>query len=99
MFKNFHKRTFVKGLTWEGSGLITLFLITYFGIMPDVLTASIFTVIYTALRVGMYYAHERFWKKTSWGKPKLTKKRGKSKGRKPATIKKTAATKRRDSTR
>lgn len=64
---NFHKRTFVKGLTWEGSGLIALFLASI-TVLPDALTASIFTVTYTAIRVGMYYIHERIWKRTSWGK-------------------------------
>lgn len=63
---NFHKRTFVKGLTWEGSGLITLFLAST--VLSDALTASIFTIGYTLLRVGMFYLHERIWKKTSWGK-------------------------------
>jgi len=68
---NFHKRTFIKGLTWEGSGLIALFLIMYFGVVPNALTASIWTVVYTVARVGMYYIHERVWKKTSWGKPEF----------------------------
>ena len=65
---NFHKRTFVKGLTWEGSGLISLFIAAYAFGLTDALTASIFTIVYTAARVGMYYIHERIWKKTSWGK-------------------------------
>ena len=64
---NFHKRTFVKGLTWEGSGLITLFCISYF-ITHEAITASIFSIGYTALRVLMFYLHERLWKKTTWGK-------------------------------
>jgi len=70
---NFYKRTFIKGLTWECSGLITLFLIMYFGVVPDALTASMWTVVYTVVRVGMYYIHERIWKKTSWGKSELSK--------------------------
>lgn len=64
---NFHKRTFVKGLTWECSGLIALFLASI-TVLPDALTASIFTITYTVIRVGMYYIHERIWKKTTWGK-------------------------------
>ncbi|MCK4815420.1 DUF2061 domain-containing protein [bacterium] len=67
---NFHKRTFVKGLTWEGSGFITLFLISYV-ITNEALTASIFSIGYTVLRVLMFYLHERIWKKTAWGKPIL----------------------------
>jgi len=65
-----HKRTFVKGLTWECSGLIILFLIAYF-ILHEALTASIFSIGYTVGRVIMYYIHERIWKKTSWLKPPL----------------------------
>lgn len=75
---NFHKRTFVKGLTWEGSGLIALFLASI-TVLPDALTASIFTVTYTAVRVGMYYIHERIWKRTSWGKSSLPKEKEKNK--------------------
>lgn len=69
----FHKRTFIKGLTWECSGLIALFLVMYFGVVPNALIASVWTIIYTAIRVGMYYIHERIWKKTSWGKSFLSK--------------------------
>jgi len=71
---NFHKRTFVKGLTWECSGLIALFLASI-TVLPDALTASIFTITYTVIRVGMYYIHERIWKKTSWCKPPLEESR------------------------
>lgn len=79
---NFHKRTFVKGLTWECSGLIALFLasVTILSnasvtILSNALTASIFTILYTALRVGMFYLHERIWKKTTWGKTSLDEKK------------------------
>lgn len=72
--QNFHKRTFVKGLTWEGSGLIILFLIAYFGIYSNAISASIFTISYTVVRVGMYYIHERIWKRTAWGKAILKEK-------------------------
>ena len=41
--------------------------------MSDALTASIFTLAYTTIRVGMYYIHERIWKKNSWGKPNKEK--------------------------
>ena len=71
---NFHKRTFVKGLTWEGSGLIALFLASI-TVLPDALTASIFTIAYTCLRVAMFYVHERIWKKTTWGKTILMEKK------------------------
>lgn len=66
----FHKRTFIKGITWEGSGAITLFLVAYF-ILPNVWTASVFSIGYTALRVCMYYIHERLWKRFSWFKSPL----------------------------
>lgn len=73
---NFHKRTFIKGLTWECSGLIILFLIMYFGVVPDAIVASMWTIVYTIVRIGMYYIHDRIWKKTSWGK--FVSKEGKS---------------------
>jgi adenylylsulfate kinase len=64
-----YKRTLLKGCTWELSGIITLTIINLiiFGRMGMSLTAA---AIYGALRIGMYYAHERIWKKINWFKPK-----------------------------
>jgi len=69
---NFHKRTFVKGCTWELSGAILLALICYI-YTGEAVSASLFSIGYTVLRVGMYYLHERIWKRTSWGKSSLPK--------------------------
>ena len=71
---HFHKRTFVKGLTWECSGLISLFIVAYAFGLADAFTASIFTISYTALRVCMFYLHERIWKRIFWGKQPLNEK-------------------------
>jgi len=59
-------RSLVKGLTWEASGLATVAVIAY------VLTGNALQALeaggaFFGLRVAMYWAHERLWKKVKWG--------------------------------
>jgi len=52
-------RSFIKGVTWETSGLVVLYL----------LTKSIkVSLSYLIIRVALYWLHERLWKKARWGK-------------------------------
>ncbi len=58
-------RSFVKALTWETSGILT-----YLGIAllsGDVRTTIAVGFIYFPLHTGMYFVHERIWKKVRWG--------------------------------
>ena len=66
----FHKRTFVKALTWEGSGAIILFAL-YVCTGRGFGEGAIFALGYTAIRVAMFYLHARIWKRFDWGKPTL----------------------------
>lgn len=52
-------RSFTKGLTWELLGVIILFALT-----------GQWKVVgsYFALRVVLYFVHERAWKKIKWGR-------------------------------
>lgn len=63
----FYRRTFVKGVTWEVSGVVTLTLINYviFGRVGMSITIAIG---YGLLRIFMYYLHERIWKRIKWYK-------------------------------
>jgi len=63
----FYKRTFVKGITWEVSGIIALTIINYV-IFERVGMSITVSLGYGILRIGMYYLHERLWKKIKWYK-------------------------------
>lgn len=62
-----HLRSFMKGVSWE---LIT-FILTVFAIywIYGNLSLSIqFTAVLTVVKIGLYFVHERIWKKVRWGK-------------------------------
>ncbi|MBR9702765.1 hypothetical protein GOV10_01900 [Candidatus Woesearchaeota archaeon] len=63
------KRSIVKALTWQMSGLIILYLMT------GSLTLS-FT--YLTIRICMYFIHERMWQRVKWGWKKTRKAKSKS---------------------
>lgn len=52
-------RSLVKGITWEVIGLLVLYFIS------QSITISI---IYFAVRIVVFYIHERIWKQIRWGK-------------------------------
>lgn len=59
-------RSFVKSVVWRILGVITL------GTISLVCTGSWkavgwITGIFTAIRIVMYYYHERIWQKIKWG--------------------------------
>lgn len=52
-------RMFIKGVIWELTGFLALWIIT----------GSVKTgILYTAIRILMYFAHEKLWKYIKWGK-------------------------------
>ena len=59
-------RSFVKGCTWETSGLVVLVLIAL-GVTHNVESALQVGLAFFPLRLAMYWGHERIWKKVSWG--------------------------------
>lgn len=59
-------RSFVKGLTWELSGLATVAVIAYI-FTGNVHQALEMGGIFFALRLAMYVIHERIWKRFKWG--------------------------------
>jgi len=64
-----YKRTLVKGITWEVSGIVTLTLINYFVFGKAEISFGV-AIVYGVLRIFMYYLHERIWKRVKWYKPK-----------------------------
>lgn len=63
------KRTLLKAVTWEASGLVVLMAISWI-ISGNFAMSSTLSLIYIPLRIFMYYAHERLWKRIGWGKYK-----------------------------
>jgi len=61
------KRTIMKTLTWGSMGLLVLGSIIYYT-TGDWSKVGIITMIYQFFRISMYYAHERFWAYTTWGR-------------------------------
>ena len=59
-------RSFVKGATWETSGLATVLLISL-GFTGNPVTALQVGLSYFPLRLVMYVMHERLWKRIAWG--------------------------------
>jgi adenylylsulfate kinase len=60
-------RSFVKGICWESIGfIITLFAV--YLIYGNFLSSLVFTLILTAIKILLFFVHERLWKKIRWGK-------------------------------
>lgn len=70
MYKETNTRSIVKGISWRIVATTTTILIVYifFGRLDLAIAAGI---IETALKVGLYWAHERTWFKIRWGKKKI----------------------------
>lgn len=54
-----NKRLWVKGIFWELSGIIVMYLLT-----RDLKIS----IGYVLIRLTMYVAYHEFWKKIKWGK-------------------------------
>lgn len=61
------ERSFVKGICWE---IISFFLIllVVFLLYGNIIISLKVTVILTAIKIPLYFIHERIWKKIKWGK-------------------------------
>ncbi len=60
-------RSFVKGVSWE---LITFVLtvLAIYWIYGNLSLSIQFTAVLTIIKIGLYFVHERVWKKIRWGK-------------------------------
>ncbi|MDD5157888.1 adenylyl-sulfate kinase [Sulfurimonas sp.] len=70
MYKETNKRSIVKGISWRVLATSTTIIIVY--IFFDRLDLAIAAgMMETALKVGLYWAHERAWFKITWGRKKI----------------------------
>jgi adenylylsulfate kinase len=63
------KRSFVKGICWEVISFILTLIIVYL-LYGDILISLKTTIILTAIKIPIFFMHERGWKKIKWGKIK-----------------------------
>jgi adenylylsulfate kinase len=70
------ERSFVKGIIWEVISFLLTLLVIYL-LYKNILVSLKITLILTAIKIPIYFIHERFWKRIKWGKipeKKYTKK-------------------------
>jgi len=61
------QRSLIKGIVWETISLIITFIAVY--LIYGNLTLSIkFSLGLSAVKIVIFFAHERIWKKVKWGK-------------------------------
>ncbi len=61
------KRSVAKSVSWRISGIILLGIIAYV-ITGNVKEMTIITLVFHSIRLILYYYHERYWERISWGK-------------------------------
>jgi len=62
-----HKRSWVKSLIWRVIGVVLLGAIAY-AVTGNWEQMTVITVIFHALRIVLYYLHERIWDGIAWGR-------------------------------
>lgn len=68
-FKNFStpKRSFVKGIVWEAISFVVTSL-AVFAVYGNLNLSVKFSFYLTLIKIVLFFAHERAWKKVKWGK-------------------------------
>lgn len=71
MYRETNVRSIVKGITWRVLATFTTVVIVYvfFGRLDLAIATG---VIESALKVALYWAHERGWHKVRWGKKRIS---------------------------
>jgi adenylylsulfate kinase len=62
-----YQRSFLKGVCWETISLIITFIAVYL-VYGDLELSIKFSVGLSAVKILIFFAHERIWKKIGWGK-------------------------------
>jgi len=61
------KRSLVKSVVWRIIGVVLLAVIAFL-ITGNLKEMTIITVVFHAIRMVMYYFHERVWERITWGR-------------------------------
>jgi uncharacterized membrane protein len=61
------RRSWIKSITWRIIGIVILGAISY-KLTHDLKAMTGITLIFNAIRLILYYVHERIWERIHWGK-------------------------------
>jgi len=62
-------RSIVKAVTWRAGGTVVTFMVAWI-VAGELSLAARIGILDTAIKIGVFYAHERFWNRLSFGKQK-----------------------------
>jgi uncharacterized membrane protein len=60
-------RSFMKAVSWRVVGSIDTFTLSFF-ITGSGKSASLIAIAEVVTKIGLYYVHERLWRKVAWGR-------------------------------
>jgi len=60
------KRTIAKTIIYRGSTTVLLFALSWI-LTNNVYETSLITILFNVIATAIYFFHERFWSKVSWG--------------------------------
>jgi adenylylsulfate kinase len=61
------ERSFIKGIVWEIISFILTLIVVYL-LYKNILVSLKITLILTAIKIPLFFIHERVWKRIKWGK-------------------------------
>ena len=62
-------RSIVKAVTWRAGGTVVTFMVVWI-VAGELSLAAQIGILDTAIKIGVFYVHERFWNRLSFGKRK-----------------------------
>jgi len=62
-----HGRSIVKAVTWRAGGTVVTFIVAWLLTGETTLSVGI-GLLDSAVKIGAFYAHERFWNRVRFGK-------------------------------
>ncbi len=65
-------RSFVKGVCWESISFIITVIAVYL-IYGNIVLSLGFSFVLSIIKIFLFFAHERLWKKIRWGKYHVVK--------------------------
>lgn len=70
MFRESHSRSIVKAVSWRIFGTVTTTVLVYVFTKRLVLSLAV-GLLEFASKIGLFWMHERFWDRLSWGKRRI----------------------------
>jgi len=64
-----HLRSIVKAVTWRAGGTVVTFMVVWI-VAGELSLAAQIGILDTAIKIGAFYVHERFWNRLNFGKQK-----------------------------